>query len=365
MKPPITILLLAAVGACLVGGVAASSKTSNKPRTSTIISTSASTSTSTSTSTSASTVPASSAPPPPSPERPALVRECLEKKRDIYYFGLGSNMLRSKLENRSICGTKIQPKSFEPAVVPNYRLAFNMRGFPPLEPGMGSLEPLPTDDDESSSSSKALLQYDKPECHGSLVCLSADDYERVMRSEGVGNANNPNAGYEEVVVTAIPYDQRKRPVQAIALRARDHVRLSQDPAPSLRYMTILRQGAEELGLKECYRNFLNQHPVAQASPLLRKIAVCNLVGISTLSFRLKMRIFSKIQNWFLWKAYYVPPPASDTTKQLSKQLRLVLSELVTIVILFPGALFGYFLWIYMQRTNKMSPMMKSMVNSHW
>jgi len=70
------------------------------------------------------------------PQRPELVTKCLEKNRDIYYFGIGSNMLRSKLENRSICGNKIKIVSMEPAYVENYRLAFNMRGFPPLEPGM-------------------------------------------------------------------------------------------------------------------------------------------------------------------------------------------------------------------------------------
>jgi hypothetical protein len=55
----------------------------------------------------------------------------------IYYFGIGSNMLRSKLENRGINGTTIELMEMEPAYVPNYRLAFNMKGFPPLEPGMG------------------------------------------------------------------------------------------------------------------------------------------------------------------------------------------------------------------------------------
>jgi hypothetical protein len=198
------------------------------------------------------------------PERPQLVRDALEKKRDLYYFGLGSNMLRSKLENRSVCGNKIKVKSMEAAVIKGHRLAFNMRGFPPLEPGMGSLEPVV---DKEKNGHKPLKQYkDGDECHGALVRLSPEDYEKVMRSEGVGSGN-PNQGYEEVVVTAIPYNKMKRPVQAVALRARDHVRLSFDPAPSLRYMKILRQGAEELGIKPCYREYLEEHPVAMASTI--------------------------------------------------------------------------------------------------
>jgi hypothetical protein len=49
----------------------------------------------------------------------------------LYYFGVGSNMLRSKIENRGINGTTINILHIEPAVVYGHRLAFNMRGFPP------------------------------------------------------------------------------------------------------------------------------------------------------------------------------------------------------------------------------------------
>jgi hypothetical protein len=55
----------------------------------------------------------------------------------IYYFGIGSNMLRSKVESRGVNGTKIELLDMEPAYDKNYRLAFNMKGFPPLELGMG------------------------------------------------------------------------------------------------------------------------------------------------------------------------------------------------------------------------------------
>ena len=63
----------------------------------------------------------------------------------VHYFGVGSNMLKSKLVNRGLNGTKIDVIDFQPASVRGHRLAFNMRGFPPLEPGMGALEP--ADDD--------------------------------------------------------------------------------------------------------------------------------------------------------------------------------------------------------------------------
>jgi hypothetical protein len=303
-------------------------------------------------------------------QRPELVTKSLHNKDDIFYFGLGSNMLRSKLENRSICGTKIHIKSMQPALVKNYRLAFNMRGIPPLEPGMGSLEPVTVDrgtanttnnkqnivdSSTSTRTSKPLIAYKESECHGALVRLSAQDYEKVMRSEGVGSGRQ-DQGYEEVVVTAVPY-KGGRPVQAVALRAREHVRLNFDPAPSRRYMNILRQGAQELGLAPCYQEFLRLHPVAQASAVTRRLAVCNLVLTIRLSILLKTRIVSKVQAWLLWRVY-VPP----TSTRLPK----VLSEFATAAILLPLAIPGSLLLKYMSFTNSTSStMMKSLIDSHW
>ncbi|CAB9522446.1 expressed unknown protein [Seminavis robusta] len=307
---------------------------------------------------------------PQPPTRPELVTQSLEKNADLYYFGLGSNMLRQKLENRAIDGSKINVKSFQPAVVYNYRLAFNMKGFPPLEPGMGSLEPTTScmdaeqqlqqlnqpstkqQDNAHSSISKPLCAYQENECHGALVRLSAEDYEKVMRSEGVGHGRS-DQGYEEVVVDAVPY--KGRVVQAVALRARSHVRLSQDPAPSQRYMDILKQGAQELGLAPAYVDFLNQHPVQQSSAWTRRIAVCNLALYSSqlVSFQSKLR---KLQVWLLWRVY-VPPTANV--------LQRILSELAIGMILLPGAIPGSLCFLHMKRTNKMNGMMKALADNHW
>jgi len=96
----------------------------------------------------------------------------------------------------------------EPCVIPHHRLAFNMRAFPPLEPAMGSLEPLPSfyNKDDSSekvdknrrSVSRPLKPYEREECHGALIKLSAEDYERVYKSEGGGRGLMQ--GYEEYIV---------------------------------------------------------------------------------------------------------------------------------------------------------------------
>jgi len=72
------------------------------------------------------------------PSRPSYATEATGP---LYYFGVGSNMLRSKVESRGLNGSKIEVISMQPAVVCNHRLAFNMRAFPPLEPAMGGIEP--------------------------------------------------------------------------------------------------------------------------------------------------------------------------------------------------------------------------------
>lgn len=56
--------------------------------------------------------------------------DSLEQSNNVYYFGVGSNMLRSKVENRGrntsdVNNTSISLKSFRPAMVKNYRLGYN------------------------------------------------------------------------------------------------------------------------------------------------------------------------------------------------------------------------------------------------
>ena len=78
--------------------------------------------------------------------RPAMVTTAIESNTNLYYFGIGSNMLKSKLEGRGVNNTEIEIISIKPGVAKRHRLAFNMKGFVPLEPAMGGCEPC--NDDE-------------------------------------------------------------------------------------------------------------------------------------------------------------------------------------------------------------------------
>lgn len=260
-------------------------------------------------------------------------------------------MSRKKVEGRSPDGSPIEILRMEAAVVSGHRLAFNLRGFPPIEPGMGSLEPCGGDRETSESESEPLLAYERPECHGALIKLTPENYERVMKSEGI--TGQSNQGYEEVVITAVPYDSPQHPVKAIALRAREHVRLAKDPCPSQRYMNILREGAKELNLKTCYQEFLANHPVQQNPKWLKQLAIYNFVVTGILSFKYKIRFLSKIQSWFLFKIY-VPSNGTVVSKALC--------EIGTAIILLPVAFLGFFLYRLLKVTNSVPPMMARFIS---
>ena len=151
----------------------------------------------------------------------------------VHYLGVGSNLLKEKLINRGLNGTTIHFNSFKAATANNHRLAFNMRGFLPLEPSMGGIEPC----------QGATLR-------GALVQLPAEEYQKIWLSEGGGM---PKPGYEEYLVECIPDDGGK-PVTAIALRAAPHCRLATDASPSKRYMDLIVRGARELGSDYQYVN---------------------------------------------------------------------------------------------------------------
>ena len=295
--------------------------------------------------------------------RPPLVVEALQKRnKPMYYFGLGSNMSRKKLENRGINGTKIDILSMGPAFVPHYRLAFSLRGFPPLEPAMGSLEPLQDDDNNDDVGHSPLLTYHQSECHGALVKLTPDNYEKLMRSEGIiqqpsdGDEADDNkrrkrqkpGGYDEIVVKAYPYGRGpfRRPVLAVALRAKPQSRLSQDACPSARYMTILREGAQELGLKPCYQKYLADHPIQDLKPWQKKQAFYNLIIVWSLSFRLKWRFPSQLQSKLLYWVYARPGDGI---------FRQQWSQVMSTIILLPGAMVGFMVYHFLVAIDRVPP----------
>lgn len=292
--------------------------------------------------------------PPLLAGRPQIVIDAITHNRPIYYFGVGSNLSRDKLENRAICGHKIAPLSFEAAVVRGYRLAFNMEGFPPLEPAMGSLELV-----DPAAVPQGPAQFPGGECHGCLALLSGEDYDRVMRSEGVGSKspfnNDPERGYEEVVVRAHPYGGGPA-VDAVSLRLKRKSRLAVDRAPSQRYMGLILSGAEELGLTPEYRAWLAAYPTQRSPAVIRRLAVYNLVlGGFTTKWKLVKICF--LARMLLIKALFVPSAGNIVAQAFS--------NLAMGFVFLPGGILGYAKLKTRHWTGfKISPMMESMLRQH-
>ena len=197
----------------------------------------------------------------PTCTRPSLIADAAPSDT-IQYVGIGSNMLREKVEQRAERPIKL--RSFEPAVIPGHRLAVNLRGFAPLEPAVASLEP----------------GHDSV-CHGSLCSMSAADYEQLCYPR----CGQAQPAYE-MVVMARPYGSSKM-VRAIALRAREHARLLQDRCPSERYMSMLIRGATELGWTQLHASELKARTI-QDVPAHVKYFATHFLWWYHLCFRLRM-----------------------------------------------------------------------------
>lgn len=303
------------------------------------------------------------------PARPSIITDALRARNPLYYFAVGSNLSRSKLENRAIDGTIIRVRGVEPAVVRGHRLSFDLKGFPPLEPGMGSLEPVEDDDDGRKDPSR----WSADECHGALYLLDPDDFERVMESEGIvtsrhnATANNRRGGnnnnaYEEIVVEAGPYDGRP-PVRAVSLRARGHAVSRRPLRPSARYMALLREGARELGLRDDYAAWLNEHPVQLVPRWLQRTAVRNLVFSFWIGRRASwLRPLSRAQRWLVFCAYV--PSVGRSTNSAWSSLRQCASNLTMGMVMLPGACVGTFLLEHYKSSDTMSPFLRNFVSRY-
>ena len=113
---------------------------------------------------------------------------------------------------------------------PGYRLAFTMRGFPPLEPAMASVEP-----------------SDAEACPGCVYEMDRDAYEALWASEGGQMERRP---YGEIVIKVVDDDGRE--MDAITLVA---ARVEGDPRRASRKM---RSEERRVG-KECRSRWSPYH----------------------------------------------------------------------------------------------------------
>jgi hypothetical protein len=110
-------------------------------------------------------------------------------------------------------------------------------------------------------------------------------------------------------------------------------------------MTILKEGAKELGLKPCYQSFLEDYPVQKVPKWLKKESLYNLITTFTISSALNWRGVSRLQSRLLFAVYNRDGGAGAGWRQMT-------SDILTGLILFPGAVTGYVLYHALRLTGR-------------
>ena len=145
---------------------------------------------------------------------------------EIWYFAYGANMHDGAFRVRR----GIQPLEHRCGHIKGYRLRFNLEGRPSRKAAPANLHPDPD-----------------AEVWGVLYRITRRDLIRLDSTEGV-----PGRGYRHVVIEA--EDRNGRVLPAVTYMAQGK---EVDGKPSLRYITLLREGARTHELPEAYIRFLD------------------------------------------------------------------------------------------------------------
>jgi len=230
----------------------------------------------------------------------------LEKETaSVWVFAFGSNMERSVLEVRRM----IKPAESVAAIAPGHMLTFNQPGLPYREPCFATIEPLPQNNTKdasnggggnSNSDKNEEQEEDKAHrpVHGVAHLMTSTQWEYYKETEGAAGQSDKGYGIVEVEVEA--YDGRKflastlmtQPKTIAALKGRKAV-------PSLRYLTLLRNGAAEHKLDAEYQEYLNKLSHYEPHGLGGKIGAVLMAvvayGLLFPAFGL-MRIYRKVKG---------------------------------------------------------------------
>ncbi|CCG84585.1 protein of unknown function [Taphrina deformans PYCC 5710] len=152
-----------------------------------------------------------------------------------WYFAYGSN-----LNNETFLVRRgIRPFRQLRLLVPGWRLNFQIAGIPYAEPGFGSIDRFSSADSE--------LEKSQPVLHGMAYLISSKDYWHIIATEG------GDSSYRQIQVQAIdPLTKEEHKVWTLQA-----VRPRKDCQPSLRYITIIRQGAREHNFPQEYLEYLD------------------------------------------------------------------------------------------------------------
>ena len=151
---------------------------------------------------------------------------------EVWYFAYGSNMHDSAFRERR----GMRPREWRPGRIRGYRLRFNLDGRP-----KGKAAPANICDDPEG------------EVWGVLYKITRRELVRLDATEGV-----PGWHYRPLWLAA--EDAQGHPLQAVTYMAQGN---THDGRPSLRYLTLLREGALAHGLPDHWVRFLQSVEHAQ------------------------------------------------------------------------------------------------------
>lgn len=145
---------------------------------------------------------------------------------DVWYFAYGANMHDSAFRERR----RMTPRESRPGRLDGYRLRFNLDGRP-----------------KGKAAPANIMAEPNNEVWGVLYLLKRRDLIRLDATEGV-----PGRRYRHLWISA--EDQVGARVDAVTYIADGN---DEDGKPSLRYITLLRDGARQHGLPEGWIAYLN------------------------------------------------------------------------------------------------------------
>lgn len=196
---------------------------------------------------------------------PAPAGEKEGEQATVWYFAYGSNMNKKVFSGRRM----IKPAASLPAVLPGWQLTFSQPGLPYAEPGFAAVERQPavaaagaTNGDGGSGAAPPQQaqqqQQRRPDVHGVLHRITPSQWAYVLETEGASKEDSDDGGYAVVTTTAVTYDgQEVQGVKTLTVPARIKERLQgQEALPSLRYLTLIRDGAADYGLDPAYQAWL-------------------------------------------------------------------------------------------------------------
>lgn len=145
----------------------------------------------------------------------------------VWYFAFGSNMHDSAFRERR----GMNPLAWKPGRICGYRLRFNLEGRPVGKAAPANLSPDP-----------------EAETWGVLYEITRADMVHLDRSEGV-----PGKRYRHLWMETETVDGETLAAFTYIANGKEA-----DGNPSLRYVTLLREGARAHGLPEPYLRFLDR-----------------------------------------------------------------------------------------------------------